>query len=122
MSSDNDPLFEFHRWKANLRILEVDEIKSQPRNPNSHPFIERLILSCRSEVTDQTLFWNERDLQNKLDAYKEYFNTHRGHMSLTSKTPNQIKFSTENRGIVHDISDVKWNSYCRGLFKLPTAA
>jgi hypothetical protein len=22
LSSDNDPLFEFHRWKANLRVLE----------------------------------------------------------------------------------------------------
>jgi putative transposase len=27
LSSDNDPLFRFHRWLANLRILEVDEIK-----------------------------------------------------------------------------------------------
>ena len=27
LSSDNDPLFEFHRWKANLRIPEIDEIR-----------------------------------------------------------------------------------------------
>ncbi|MCG6887704.1 MAG: hypothetical protein LJE74_10885 [Proteobacteria bacterium] len=26
LSSDNDPLFEFHRWKANLRVLEIEEI------------------------------------------------------------------------------------------------
>ncbi len=26
LSSDNDPLFLFHRWKANLRILEIEEI------------------------------------------------------------------------------------------------
>src|SRR5450756_210686 len=24
LSSDNDPLFRFHRWRANLRILEID--------------------------------------------------------------------------------------------------
>src|SRR5271169_1792382 len=30
LSSDNDPLFRFHRWLANLRILEVDEIKTVP--------------------------------------------------------------------------------------------
>lgn len=29
-SSDHDPLFEFHRWKANLRILDVTEIKTVP--------------------------------------------------------------------------------------------
>jgi hypothetical protein len=27
LSTDHDPLFEYHRWKANLRILEVDESK-----------------------------------------------------------------------------------------------
>ena len=30
LSSDNDPLFRYHRWKANLRILEIDEVKSHP--------------------------------------------------------------------------------------------
>jgi len=30
LSSDHDPLFRFHRWVANLRILEVEEIKSIP--------------------------------------------------------------------------------------------
>ncbi len=30
LSSDHDPLFEFHRWKANLRILEVTEVKTVP--------------------------------------------------------------------------------------------
>jgi hypothetical protein len=26
LSSDNDPLYKFHQWQANLRILEVTEI------------------------------------------------------------------------------------------------
>jgi hypothetical protein len=33
----------FHQWQANLRILEVTEIKSIPYVPLSHPFVERLI-------------------------------------------------------------------------------
>src|SRR5208283_2883423 len=28
LSSDHDPLFGFQRWQANLRILEIDELKS----------------------------------------------------------------------------------------------
>jgi transposase InsO family protein len=32
LSSDNDPLYRFHQWQANLRILEVTEIKSIPYN------------------------------------------------------------------------------------------
>ena len=65
LSSDNDPLFKFHRWQANLRILEIEEIKSLPYTPTSHPFIERLIGSVRRELLDQTLFWNANDLKNK---------------------------------------------------------
>ncbi len=33
LSSDNDPLYRFHQWQANLRILEVTEIKSVPYVP-----------------------------------------------------------------------------------------
>ncbi len=36
LSSDNDPLFMFHRWKAKLRILEVTEVKTVPYVPLSH--------------------------------------------------------------------------------------
>jgi putative transposase len=56
LSSDNDPLFEFHRWQANLRILEIDEIKMIPGVPTSHPFIERSIGLCRQEFLDHVLF------------------------------------------------------------------
>src|ERR1700722_6586461 len=43
LSSDHDPLYTFHQWQANLRILEVTEIKTVPYVPLSHPFVERLI-------------------------------------------------------------------------------
>ena len=47
LSSDHDPLFEFCRWKPNLRILNVTEIKTVPEVPLSHPFIERLVGTVR---------------------------------------------------------------------------
>ena len=30
LSSDNDPLFRYHRWQANLRILDIEEVKTIP--------------------------------------------------------------------------------------------
>lgn len=30
LSTDNDPLFRFHRWLANLRILDIEEVKTVP--------------------------------------------------------------------------------------------
>ena len=41
LSSDHDPLYKFHQWQANLRILEVTEIKTVPCVPPSHPLVER---------------------------------------------------------------------------------
>jgi len=38
ISTDHDPLFRFHRWLANLRILEVEEIKSVPYAPTSQEY------------------------------------------------------------------------------------
>ncbi len=70
LSSDHDPLFRFQRWLANLRVLEVDEIKAIPCTPRSHPFVERLIGTVRREYLDRTLFWNQSDLERKLDITK----------------------------------------------------
>jgi putative transposase len=57
LSTDNDPLYRFHQWQANLRILEVTEIKTVPDVPLSHPFVERLIGTIRRECLDLALFW-----------------------------------------------------------------
>ena len=42
LSSDHDPLYRFHQWQANLRILEVTEIKTVPYVPLSHPCVDSL--------------------------------------------------------------------------------
>jgi transposase InsO family protein len=41
LSSDHDPLYQFRRWRANLRIREITEVKTIPYVPRSHPFVER---------------------------------------------------------------------------------
>jgi putative transposase len=117
ISSDNDPLFQYHRWKANLRVLDIDEIKSLPHVPMSHPFVERLIGSIRRELLDHTLFWSATDLENKLREYQCYYNESRTHSGRGGTTPIE---NTSAR--VVDISDYRWRKYCRGLFELPVAA
>src|ERR1700730_15732825 len=62
LSSDHDPLYRFHQWQANLRILDVKAIKTMPYAPLSHPFVERLIGTIRRECLDRTLFWTAADL------------------------------------------------------------
>ena len=62
-------LFKFHRWQTNLRILEVEEIKTVPYTPTSHPFIERVIKTIREELLDRVLFFTASDLQRKLNRF-----------------------------------------------------
>lgn len=58
ISTDNDPLFKFKQWQANLRILEIEEIKSIPYTPISHPFVERLIKTIREDFLNNVLIWS----------------------------------------------------------------
>jgi putative transposase len=117
LSSDNDPLFQYHQWKANIRVLEVEEIKSLPHVPMSHPFVERLIGSVRRELLDHTFFWTATDLENKLRGYQHYYNSHRTHSGRCGDTPVETTGSK-----VVNINKYRWEKYCRGLFELPAAA
>jgi transposase InsO family protein len=117
LSTDNDPLYRFHQWQANLRILDVTEIKTVPGVPLSHPFVERLIGTIRRECLDQTLFWTSADLEAKLEDFQNYFNGNRTHTGLGGQLP-------EASGTVAPISfaSYQWRKHCRGLYQTPIAA
>ena len=89
LSSDHDPLFRFHQWKANLRVLEVTGIKTVAYVPLSHPFVERLVGTIRCEYLDRLFFWNSVDLPRKLGELGDYYNAFRVHRSLDGTTPAQ---------------------------------
>ena len=118
LSSDNDPLFRFHRWRANLRILDVEEVKSVPYTPMSHPFIERVIGTIRREFLDDVPFWNSLDLEQKLSEFKDYYNNHRTHTALFGHSPEKFGQLADNAFI--SIDDYGWKQHCRGLFHTPT--
>ena len=120
LSTDNDPLFRFHRWRPNLRVLEIKEIKSVPFVPCSHPFVERLIGTVRREYLDHSLFWNRLDLQRKLDRFAAYYNESRVHGALSGTTPSEHRGRPSPR--VADLRQFSWQGHCHGLFHTPIAA
>jgi transposase InsO family protein len=116
LSSDQDPLYRFHQWEANLRVLGISEIKTVPNIPWSHPFIERLIGTIRRECLDRLLFWTATDLETKLDEFRRYYNEHRTHAGLNGQLPN----SRQPEPI--SLVSYCWQKHCRGLYQTPTAA
>jgi len=118
LSFDNDPLYRFHQWQANLRVLEVTEIKTVPYVPLSHPFVERLIGAVRREYLDHTLCWTTTaDLDSKLLDFRTYFNNHRTHDSLEGRTPD----TSVSRPIV-TLRSFRWQPHCRALYQTPVVA
>ena len=120
VSSDNDPLFLFRQWSANLRILDVTEVKTVPYVPLSHPFVERLIGTVRREYLDQVPFWSTRDLEQKLVSFQDYYNKDRVHRGLDGAPPNE-QCEIMDRKIAR-LDDYRWKKHCRGLYQLPVAA
>ena len=119
LSSDHDRLHQSHQWQANLRILDLDEIKTVPYVPLSHPFVERLIGTIRRECLDRLLFWTAADLELKLLEFQRYHNGHRAHAGLEGRTPEP---STEASAAVASVGSYRWQSHCRGLYQTPMAA
>jgi putative transposase len=120
ISTDHDPLFRFHRWPANLRVLEIDEIKTIPHVPVSHPFVERLTGTIRRELLDRLFFRNALDLERKLQEFRGYYNGSRVHQSLGGSTPDE-KAGTPCPGCAA-LDSHRWRAHCRGRFQTPIAA
>jgi hypothetical protein len=110
-------LYRFHQWQANLRVLEIQEIKTVPYVPLSHPFVERLIGTIRREYLDQTLFWTAADMENKLRLFQDYFNRQRVHSGLKGGLPEAASARTPL-----NLCSYRWQQHCRGLYQTPIAA
>ena len=116
LSADHDPLYRFHQWQANLRVLGVSAVQSVPYVPVSHPFVERLIGTLRRECVDRMLIWSASDLEHKLVEFQDFYNAHRTHAALEGRTP------VPTRKAVARLDRYGWQVHCRGLYQTPIAA
>jgi len=55
--------------RADLRILEIDEIKTVPRVSRSHAIIGRLIGTVSRAFLDHVLFWSACELERTFDEF-----------------------------------------------------
>jgi putative transposase len=52
-------------------------IRAAVQAPRMNSIMERWIGSCRHELLDRTLVWNQRHLMIVLREYEDFYNTHR---------------------------------------------
>ncbi|MEU7004573.1 integrase core domain-containing protein [Nonomuraea sp. NPDC046570] len=57
------------------------------RMPRMNAVMERWVQSCRRELLDRCLLWNERHLRHALREYEHFHNEHRAHQALAQAAP-----------------------------------
>ncbi|MFF4625277.1 integrase core domain-containing protein [Nonomuraea jabiensis] len=57
------------------------------RMPRMNSIMERWVQSCRHELLDRCLVWNERHLRHALREYEQFYNQHRAHQALNQAAP-----------------------------------
>jgi putative transposase len=62
-------------------------VRSAVQAPRMNSVIERWIGSCRRELLDRTLIWNQRHLMTVLREYEDFYNTHHRHRTLNQAAP-----------------------------------
>ena len=62
-------------------------VRSAVQAPRMDSVMERWIGSCRRELLDRTLVWNQRHLMIVLREYEDFYNTHRPHRALNQSAP-----------------------------------
>jgi putative transposase len=55
--------------------------------PRMNSLIERWIQSCRRELLDRTLVWNQAHLLHALHEYERHYNAHRPHRGISNARP-----------------------------------
>jgi transposase InsO family protein len=65
-----------------LRLIVSPRTVLRPSLPRMNSIMERWIGSCRRELLDRTLVWDQRHLMTVLREYEDFYNTHRPHRAL----------------------------------------
>jgi transposase InsO family protein len=67
--------------------MGIEQKLNSPKSPWQNPLIERLAGSIRRECLDRVMIFNERQLRQMLESYREYYHKVRPHRSLSHDSP-----------------------------------
>jgi transposase InsO family protein len=65
----------------------IDVVLSGVRMPRMNSIMERWVQTCRCELLDRTLIWNQRHLLHALREFEQFYNRHRPHQGIANARP-----------------------------------
>ncbi|MEV0056195.1 integrase core domain-containing protein [Saccharopolyspora shandongensis] len=74
-------------FDAILADAGIEVILSGVQMPRMNSIMERWIQTCRRELLDRTLIWNQRHLLHTLREFEDFYNGHRPHQGIANAAP-----------------------------------
>ncbi|MEU9191284.1 integrase core domain-containing protein [Streptomyces sp. NPDC048484] len=74
-------------FDALLADTGLEIVKSGVRMPRMNSIMERWIQTCKRELLDRTLIWNQSHLLHALREFETFYNKHRPHRALSQAAP-----------------------------------
>jgi transposase InsO family protein len=70
-----------------LKDAGIEVVLSGVRMPRMNSVMERWVQTCRRELLDRTLIWNQRHLLHALREFETFYNGHRPHQGIANARP-----------------------------------
>ncbi|AGP54221.1 integrase core domain-containing protein [Streptomyces rapamycinicus] len=70
-----------------LKDAGIEVVLSGIQTPRMNSITERWIQTCRRELLDRTLIWNQRHLLHALREFESFYNGHRPHPGIANARP-----------------------------------
>jgi putative transposase len=74
-------------FDAILADAGIKVVLSGIRVPRMNAIMERWVRTCRRELLDRTLIWNQRHLLHALREYERFYTQHRPHQGIANARP-----------------------------------
>src|SRR5205809_4624706 len=65
----------------------ITVVRSGVQVPRMNAIMERWVRTCRRELLDRTLIWNQHHLLHALQEYEGFYNLHRPHQGIANVRP-----------------------------------
>lgn len=96
-----------------LHAMGIRDHPTAPRSPWQNAYAERLIGSIRRECLDHVVVFGERHLRSILQAYVNYYNKVRPHLSLEKDAPERRPIQEIGRIVAEPILGGLYHRYAR---------
>ncbi|MFI0469613.1 integrase core domain-containing protein [Saccharopolyspora sp. 5N102] len=74
-------------FDAILKDAGIEVVLTGIRVPRMNSIMERWVQTCRRELLDRTLIWNQRHLHHALREFERFYNEHRPHQGIANARP-----------------------------------